>query len=123
MSFSMKRLLYPTQRPTIFNGFGYNPLFAFLRPREFMLPISLFRTWGPDLVPGIRGGRVGFVVPVPSLIQGVTVREHAFWDIGRDMSLVESRPIQWARVFHLSWARGVKASQLKDPVCTGLEGN
>ena len=50
MSYYMKRLLYPTQRPTIFNGFGYNPLFAFLRPCEFMLPISLFRTWGPDLV-------------------------------------------------------------------------
>ena len=46
MSFSMKRLLYPTQIPTIFNSFGFNPLFAFLRPREFMNPRS-----GPGTAP------------------------------------------------------------------------
>ena len=46
-------------------------------------------------------------------MQEVTVREHAFGDIGSDMSLIERRPIQWARVFYSSWARGVKASHLK----------
>ena len=46
-------------------------------------------------------------------MQEVTVHEHAFWDIGSVMSLFETRPIQWARVVHLSWARGVKALQLK----------
>ena len=56
-------------------------------------------------------------------MQEVTVHEYAFWDIGSVMSLFKIRPIQWARVLHLSWAQGVKALLLKDPVCTGLEGN
>ena len=56
-----------------------------------------------------------FVAPGHSLVQEVTVREHVFWDIGCDVSLIESRPIQWARVFYSSWARSVKASQLKSP--------
>ena len=54
-----------------------------------------------------------FVAPGHSLVQEVTVREHVFWDIGCDVSLIESRPIQWARVFYSSWARSVKASHLK----------
>ena len=54
---------------------------------------------------------MGFVVPVLSLIQDVTVREHTVFGtlVEKWFSLFEDRPIQWARVcFYASWSQGVK---------------
>ena len=56
-------------------------------------------------------------------MQEVTVREHAFWDIGSVMSLFEdsSDPVG-PRVSFVMGAR-YKSFAVKDPVCTGLAGN